>query len=98
MVDKDFLKKLKSTSFIVNTSRGDVINEEDFFKAIENKEIAGAALDVFQNEPNINRNFLKFDNIFCTPHIAGNSNKAVFEMGNSAINNILNYINTLNKI
>ena len=96
MVDKNFLKKLKSTSYIVNTSRGDIINEEHFFKALENKEIAGAALDVFQNEPKINNNFLKFDNIFCSPHIAGNSNRAIIEMGNSAINNILKYINTSN--
>ena len=96
MVDKNFLKKLKSTSYIVNTSRGDIINEEHFFKALENKEIAGAALDVFQNEPKINNNFLKFDNIFCSPHIAGNSNRAIIEMGNSAINNILKYFNTSN--
>ena len=95
MVDKNFLKKIKPTSFIVNTSRGDIINEEHFLQAIKGKKIAGAALDVFQNEPNINPDFYKYDNVFCTPHIAGNSNKAVFDMGNSAINNILKHINTI---
>ena len=98
MVNKNFLKNMKFSSFLVNTSRGDLINEEDFLDSIRRKKIAGAALDVFKNEPKINPNLLKQENVFCTPHIAGNSNKAILDMGESAINNIIKYINKKNKI
>lgn len=63
------LKLMKETAFLINTSRGAVIDEKALIEAIKNKEIAGAALDVFENEPNITDELLSFENVVLTPHI-----------------------------
>tara|TARA_B100000963_G_scaffold361982_1_gene401605 strand:- start:22298 stop:23224 length:927 start_codon:yes stop_codon:yes gene_type:complete len=81
-------KKMKKSAFLINTSRGGIINENDLIYALENKLIAGAALDVYLNEPNPNTDLLKFPNLICTPHIAGNSVESVKAMGISSIENL----------
>ena len=69
------LKYLGPSSYIINISRGDIINEKDLIAALKNKKIKGAVLDVFSNEPLTSWNKLyKLDNVIITPHIAGNIN------------------------
>ena len=71
MFNKDVFRKMKETSFLVNTGRGPVINELDLIWALENKEIAGAALDVTDPEPiQVGNPLLKMDNVIITPHAA----------------------------
>jgi len=61
---------MKSTAFIVNTSRGPLINENDLIKALEEKKIAGVGLDVYDNEPLPENHKLRFlPNAFLTPHL-----------------------------
>lgn len=70
--DANFFRSLKKRPFIINTSRGEVIETEALLNAIDKKEIAGAVIDVWENEPNINLELL--DKVFIgTPHIAGYS-------------------------
>jgi len=70
IINKDRLKLMKPTAYIVNTSRGPLINEADLIEALNNKTIAGAALDVQDPEPPALDNPLFFmDNVIMTPHI-----------------------------
>tara|TARA_A100001011_G_C14267789_1_gene825529 strand:+ start:172 stop:1125 length:954 start_codon:yes stop_codon:yes gene_type:complete len=77
-INKKFFSKLKKRPFIINTSRGEVVNEADLLYALKSKIISGAGLDVLKNEQNldINNNKLvkyskKNHNLLITPHIAG---------------------------
>lgn len=72
MFNKDVFKKMKSSALFVNTARGGLINYPDLYKALVRKEIACAALDVFEEEPcDLNSPLLQLDNVTLTPHIAG---------------------------
>lgn len=72
LVDKNFLNKLKSSALIINTSRGEICNEKDLKNALKEKRIKAAVLDVWQNEPDIDRELLELVDL-ATPHIAGYS-------------------------
>lgn len=74
MINKEFLTKMKRDAVIINTSRGNVIVEDDLIKVLDEKVIKGASLDVFSEEPlPINHPFLKMKNVILTPHISGSS-------------------------
>ncbi len=76
LITIDKLKLMKPTAFIINTSRGNVIKEDDLVYALKNKIIAGAALDVFEVEPPTNKELLSLDNVILTPHIGGETVEA----------------------
>ena len=93
LVDKDFLSKMKRSAFLINTSRGPVINEKDLFDALENKTIAGAGLDVLSQEPPKNGNVLiKAKNCIITPHIAWASFEARTRLLNIFLKNVENFV------
>ena len=64
------LRQLGPNGFLVNISRGEVVDESALLDALENGGIAGAGLDVFATEPGLNPRFLKLDNVVLTPHSA----------------------------
>jgi D-3-phosphoglycerate dehydrogenase len=71
LINKNLLDKMKNSAFIINTSRGGIIDEKDLAEALSSGKIAGAALDVFENEPpEADNPLLKLDNIFLSPHTA----------------------------
>jgi D-3-phosphoglycerate dehydrogenase len=76
MVNREEFSKMKSTAFLINTSRGEVIDEEALYDALSNRKIAGAALDVFETEPPTNNKLLKLPNVICTPHIGAQTYEA----------------------
>jgi lactate dehydrogenase-like 2-hydroxyacid dehydrogenase len=67
------LKMMKSTAVLVNTARGPVVDEAALAQALQDKVIASAGLDVFENEPKVNPLLLKLDNVVLAPHIASAS-------------------------
>ena len=70
MFSKEVFRKMKKTAFFINAARGGVVVEKDLIEALEKGEIAGAGLDVFENEPiNEKHPLLKFDNVAALPHI-----------------------------
>ena len=72
IVNKDWFSKMKKTAYVVNTARAAVIDQRDFVEALQNGDIAGAAVDVYWQEPvPINHPLLKMRNVVCTPHMAG---------------------------
>lgn len=91
LIDAVSLHKMKPGAFVINTSRGGIINESALKFALLNKIISGAALDVYEVEPPIDRELLSLPNVICTPHIGGNSYEAVIAMGLSALNHLNNY-------
>ena len=87
---KDFIK-MKKESFLINISRGGVVDESDLYFALKNNLISGAAVDVFQNEP-YNGNLSSLDNIILTPHIGSYAKEGKLQMEIAAVNNLLKYL------
>ena len=70
MIDESKLKHMKNTAFLINTSRGQLIDEKSLIKALKNRWIAGAALDVFEREPlETNSPLIRMENVVLLPHI-----------------------------
>jgi len=92
MINKKSLSIMKSNAIVINTARGGIVNQEDLKWALKNNIIAGAAIDAYEIEPPEDLEFLNLPNLINTPHIGGNANEAVQAMGESAIENILNWI------
>ena len=88
LINSDTLEIMKSTAFVINTARGPIVKHEDLKRALIDGTIAGAALDVYEEEPPTDMEFLQLPNLFCTPHIGGNADEAVMAMGMSAIGHI----------
>tara|TARA_Y100000310_G_C20602978_1_gene774033 strand:- start:176 stop:1102 length:927 start_codon:yes stop_codon:yes gene_type:complete len=86
------LKMMKQTSYIVNTSRGPVIDEKALVSSLKRGAIAGAALDVFEKEPKLTSGLSKLDNVVLTPHIASATREARQEMAIVAAKNIINVL------
>ena len=83
-------KKMKNTAFLINTSRGKVVNEKDLVKALKQKIIAGAGLDVFQIEPmNKNHALTKLENIVLAPHIGSSTKETRNKMAEITIKNLI---------
>ncbi len=94
-IDKAVFAKMKTSAFLVNTSRGRVVHQESLHQALVSGEIAGAGLDVFWEEPPIGSKFLQLPNLMVTPHIGGNTQEAVEAMGKAAIQNLVEYFGLL---
>ncbi len=88
MISASSIQQMKSQAIIINTARGGIVEEQVLKKALLNKTIGGAALDVYENEPATDLSLLNIPNLINTPHIGGNSKEAVYLMGMSAINHL----------
>ena len=93
LIDARVLKALGPLSYLINIARGSVVNEVDLLYALQHKLIAGAALDVFNNEPNLNPAFLKLENVLLTPHIGSATLETRIAMTNLAIDNLEAFFN-----
>jgi D-3-phosphoglycerate dehydrogenase len=71
IINRNTLAKMKPTAYFVNTARGALVNEADLVEALRNKTIAGAAIDVFEEEPPGDHALFHLDNVVVTPHAAG---------------------------
>jgi glyoxylate reductase len=86
------LKLLKPTAYIVNTARGEVIDENELARMIETGTIAGAGLDVFENEPAINPKLLASDRVVALPHMGSATLEGRIDMGEKVIINIKTFL------
>ena len=76
MFNSDRLAKMKPTAYLINTSRGDIIDENALYEVLKSGKLAGAALDVFEVEPPTNKQLLNLENVVCTPHIGAQTKEA----------------------
>ena len=83
------LKLMKKTAYLVNTSRGPVIDEKALVKALKRKDIAGAALDVFEKEPKLAPGLKSLKNVVLTPHTASGTRETRDKMAVMVANNII---------
>ncbi len=90
LVDMRFMKKMKKTAFLVNTARGKIIKEKDLALALNRKIIAGAALDVFENEPiGKSHPLTKIQNVVLVPHIGSSSAETRKKMAELTVKNLI---------
>ncbi len=86
------LKLMRSHAYIVNTSRGEVIDENALARALDGGAIAGAGLDVFEHEPAVNPKLLKLDNVVLLPHMGSATLEGRVDMGEKVIINIKTFV------
>jgi glyoxylate reductase len=80
---------MKNTSFLINTARGKIINENHLIEALKNKTIAGAGLDVFESEPiGKNHPLTKMDNVVLAPHIGSSTKETRSKMAKITTENL----------
>ncbi len=89
LIGEKQLTMMKRTAYLINTSRGAVIDENALVKALQNKAIAGAALDVFEFEPKLAPGLKQLDNVVLTPHIASATIETRSAMAELAVDNLL---------
>ena len=83
------LSKMKKSSYLINTARGPIVNEEALANALINKTIAGAGLDVYEHEPKVNEKLLKLNNVVLLPHLGSATVETRTAMATTAANNAL---------
>ena len=97
LIGENEFKLMKDSAYIINTARGPVINEKELIKALGDKQIAGAGLDVYENEPHIPSQLLAMDHVVLTPHTGTATLETREEMSRLVSEIIRNFFNgTLN--
>ena len=94
IINEKSLQLMKKSTFLINTARGELIEENSLCKALNNDQIAGAGLDVYNNEPDINPKLLKAKNVVLLPHLGSATSKARNAMGFKVIENLKSYFNS----
>ena len=89
LIDAAALAAMKSTAFLVNTARGPIVDEAALVEALGNGVIAGAALDVFENEPTVNPGLLSLDNVVLVPHLGSATVETRAAMATTAASNVV---------
>jgi glyoxylate reductase len=89
LIDRRALAKMKRSAYLVNTSRGPVVEEAAVAWALQERLIAGAALDVFENEPAVHPDLLPLENVLLVPHLASATTETRTAMAELAIDNVI---------
>lgn len=92
LFDSARLKRMKKSAFLINVSRGGVVNEDDLLRALQDKVIAGAAADVFVHEPLTEHPLFSLPNFIATSHIAGYTDGAISAIGERCVQQIIQCI------
>lgn len=88
LLDRERLGSMRTGAILINTSRGGLVDEDALYDALDSGHLAGAALDVFSNEPPGDHPLLGLDQVIVTPHIGGSTIEAVLAMGRAAIDGL----------
>jgi D-3-phosphoglycerate dehydrogenase len=88
MVGPQEFASMKKTAFLINCARGEVVQEKALAEALKSGKIAGAALDVFENEPPTGSPLLSLENVFMTPHIGASTNEAQLRAGMTIVDQV----------
>ena len=92
LISKEQFQLMKKSAFLVNASRGGIVSEEDLYDALINKEIAGAALDVFVQEPLESSPLYELEQFIAMPHVAGYTSDAINTLGMVCVKNIVDVL------
>jgi len=94
LVSRDVIEALGTTGFLVNISRGSVVDEAALVEALQAGRIAGAALDVFEDEPNVPHALLTLENVVLLPHIASATHETRQAMADCVLANLRNWFDS----
>jgi glyoxylate reductase len=89
LIDKRALTRMKRSAYLVNTARGPVVDEESLAWALQHHLLAGAALDVYENEPVVHPDLLPLENVLLVPHLASGTTETRTAMADLAVANVL---------
>lgn len=92
LIGEKELRKMKPTAYIINTARGPIIDEAALYTALKENWIEGAALDVFEDEPNVYNGLTELENVVLTPHIASATREARIQMARMAAQNVIDVL------
>jgi lactate dehydrogenase-like 2-hydroxyacid dehydrogenase len=91
MIDESKINLMKKTAFLINTSRGKVVNEQHLIKALKDKQIAGVGLDVYEDEPiSVSNPLIHLPQTVLLPHIGSATFRTRSKMAEVSANNIVN--------
>ena len=88
LLGKENLAKMKPSAYLINSARGDVVDNDALIEALKNGTIAGAGLDVFEGEPNLDERFIDLENAVLLPHLGSASLETRVAMGNRVLENL----------
>ncbi len=88
IINSETLKLFPKHSVFINTSRGSTVDDDALIEALKNKKIYAAGLDVFNNEPNLDKRYLELDNCFVLPHVGSATHETRLAMSMLAVNNL----------
>jgi len=92
MISYEELEKIKESAFLINTSRGGIVDEKALYDALKNNKLRGAALDVYKNEPLRESPLTELDNVIMTPHISAYTEEAIENMSIQAAQNLIDVL------
>lgn len=91
LINAKTLKYMKPTAHLINTARGDVVDSQALIDALKAKQITGAGLDVYENEPNLHEGFLELENVQLLPHLGSATLETRTAMGEKVLTNLAAY-------
>lgn len=92
LVDKDHLHLMKETAILINTARGEILDEKELIKMLKSRRIFAAGFDVYENEPLLNKELLKLKNVVLLPHIGSATFEARTKMAELCAKNLINVL------
>jgi D-3-phosphoglycerate dehydrogenase len=93
MISKIQFEKMKTGVRIINCARGGIINDQDLYDALISGKVAGAALDVYLEEPPTDWKLVKLENVICSPHIGAATREAQLRVGAEVAEKIIEFAN-----
>jgi glyoxylate reductase len=93
LIDQKALTRMKRTAYLINTSRGPVVDEGALAWALKERLIAGAALDVYEREPEIHTGLMSLENVLLIPHLASATTETRTAMADLAVSNVIAVLN-----
>ena len=92
IINAEAFAKMKKGVYVINCARGGIINEKDLYDALTSGKVAGAALDVFEEEPTKNKELLALGNVICTPHLGASTDEAQVNVAIAIAEQIVNFL------
>ena len=89
LIGSQELSLMKPTAYLINTSRGPVVDEQALLETLRNGRIGGAGLDVYENEPALTPGLVELENVILLPHVGSGTLETRFRMANMAAENLI---------
>ena len=92
LINKETISKMKKSAYLINTARGDIVNESELVEALKEERIMGAGLDVYEKEPSVEQDLINLKNVFLLPHLGSATNETREAMGMRVLSSYLSHL------